>query len=77
MTALSIESIRGILGPVGITLAAELAATGATERELREAYAWITSDEALVNDMRPLPTGRVAALIEILEQDSGLNDRVT
>jgi hypothetical protein len=39
-----------VLGPVDEDLAAELVATGATESELSEAYAWLFSDEALINE---------------------------
>ena len=46
-------------------------ACSATEKELREAHAWATSDETLVNELRPLPTGRVAELIQILERLQG------
>lgn len=68
MPVLTSEAIRSVLGPVGASLAAEIAGTGATEAELREAYAWATNNETLVNEMRPMPSGRVADLIEILEQ---------
>lgn len=62
------EAVRQVLGPVGDSLAAELVGTAATQAELREAYAWTTNDEMLVNEMRPMPSERVADLIEILEQ---------
>jgi ribulose kinase len=68
MAVMTREAIRQVLGPVGDSLAAELVGTGATQAELRDAYAWITNDEALVNEMRHMPSGRVAQLIEILEQ---------
>ncbi|MCJ8520782.1 hypothetical protein ABID21_003806 [Pseudorhizobium tarimense] len=61
------DEIRHVLGPVGNTLAAEIAATGANARELSEAWAWVNSDEALINDGRPLPGGRVAELAALLE----------
>ena len=60
------EDMASVLGPVDDTLKAELMATGATLAELEQAWAWITSDEALINEYRSLPTGRVAQLIEIL-----------
>ena len=60
------EDMASVLGPVDDTLKAELMATGATLAELEQAWAWINSDEALINEYRPLPTGRVAQLIEIL-----------
>lgn len=66
MSALTKEAVVRVLGPVDDSLAAELAATGASEEELREAYAWVVNDEALVNDLRPFPKGRVAELAEIL-----------
>jgi hypothetical protein len=44
-------------------------ATGASAAELREAWAWLHSDEALMGAGRPLPGSRVAALIDLLEPD--------
>lgn len=61
------EAVHNVLGPVGNTLSAELVATGASAEELQEAYAWLNSDEALINEGRPFPTGRVAELLEILK----------
>lgn len=66
--ALTREVIKQVLGPISNNLAAELVGTAATEAELREAYAWTTNDEMLVNEMRPMPSGHAAYLIEILEQ---------
>jgi hypothetical protein len=60
------EAISRVLGPVDEDLAAELVATGATESELSEA--WLFSDEALINEGRHFPTGRVAELIDILRE---------
>ena len=60
------DAISRVLGPVDDNLAAELVATGATERELSEAHAWLISDEALINEGQHLPTGRLAELIDIL-----------
>jgi hypothetical protein len=48
-------------------LIAEVIATGASFDELREAWAWLNGDEALMNEGRPLPGTRVAALIDLLE----------
>ncbi len=64
--ALTREQVTSVLGPIDDVLAAEVLATGATLEELEAAFAWLHSDEALVNDHQPLPTGRVAQLIEIL-----------
>ncbi|MDZ5697806.1 MULTISPECIES: hypothetical protein [Phyllobacteriaceae] len=68
------EGVQRILGPVDNALLAEIAATGADERELAEAHAWLTNDEALVNDFRPLPKGRVAELVDILNRRFGPDD---
>jgi hypothetical protein len=60
------EGITRALGPVDDATAAEIAATGASEAELNEAYAWLVDDEALVNQFRPFPSERVTRLIEVL-----------
>lgn len=75
MAALTREAIRSVLGPVDDTLAAALVRTGANEGELREAHLWVLDNQVLVDDMRPLPSGRTGDLIEILQtQDEWLND---
>ncbi|MGH6922797.1 MAG: hypothetical protein ACRED5_03410 [Propylenella sp.] len=71
MASLTREAIHRVLGPIDDTLAAELAATGASEEELAEAQAWVMSDDALMSDLRPLPKGRVAQLVDILAQLEG------
>jgi len=71
MPTLTKSAVRRVLGPVDESLAAELALTGATEQELREAQAWLMSDESLVNELRPFPAGRVAELIQVLERLQG------
>jgi hypothetical protein len=40
---------------------------GASRSELAEARAWIENDEAMLNAGRPIPSGRVARLVEILQ----------
>ena len=47
---------------------AEIIGTGATVDELAEAQAWIANDEPLLNAGRPLATGRVRQLIDILAE---------
>jgi hypothetical protein len=61
------DDIISVLGPADDALIAEIAATGSTIEELREAFAWIGADEALLNEGRPLPTARVVMLIDLLE----------
>jgi hypothetical protein len=67
MTVLTRNEVIAVLGPVDDDLIVEIVGTGATQAELAEAYAWLRSDEALVNEGRPLPSGRVDALVEILQ----------
>ena len=47
---------------------AEIIATGATTDELAEALAWMANDEPMMNAGRPLATGRVRALVDILSE---------
>ncbi|MBB3659824.1 hypothetical protein FHX15_005092 [Rhizobium sp. BK650] len=68
MTMTSHEVIA-ILGPVDHTLVAEVIATGATQAELAEAFAWVNNDEALIGEGRRLASGRVAALVDLLTSD--------
>ena len=51
------------------TTVAEILATGASREELTEAFEWLQNNEALMNEGRPLPSGRVAQVMEILEAD--------
>jgi hypothetical protein len=48
--------------------------TGATTQELAQAQAWVANDEALINAGAPLPAGRLARLVEILEALEETND---
>jgi hypothetical protein len=45
---------------------AQMIATGATVDELAEAQAWLANDEPMMNSGRPLATGRVRELVDIL-----------
>ena len=74
MDTLNREEIRQVTGSVDDIVAAEIAATGASIAELREAYAWVMSDDVLVDDFRPLPKGRVAQLVEILQAQLAPDD---
>ncbi|PKA42247.1 hypothetical protein [Rhizobium sullae] len=64
---LSSGEIRAIVGPVDEVMLADILATGASAKELAEAWAWVNADEALTNEGRPLPTGRIARLIDLLD----------
>jgi hypothetical protein len=67
MTMLTRNDVIAVLGPVGDDVIVEIVGTGASQAELAEAYTWLRSDEALMNEGRPLPSGRVGALLEILQ----------
>lgn len=60
------EDVGAVLGPTDETLVNDLVLTGATREELAEAWAWVNSDEALLNEGRRPPSGRVALLIDLL-----------
>ena len=47
---------------------AEIIGTGASAEELAEAQAWAIDDDPLLNAGKPLPTGRVRELIDILAE---------
>ncbi len=63
------EEIVSVLGPTDETLVADILPTGASFEELREAWAWLNGDEALMGEGRPLPGTRVAELIDLLDAD--------
>ncbi|WP_458757727.1 hypothetical protein ACSVBT_17410 [Afipia sp. TerB] len=66
MAPLTRKAIQSVLGSSDDTMIAEIAATGASFEELGQAWAWVNSDEALINEGPPLPSGRIAELIELL-----------
>ncbi|WP_424139576.1 hypothetical protein [Roseomonas chloroacetimidivorans] len=68
MSVLTGEDVRSILGPVDNHLVARILATGATREELAEAYTWLSNNEAPMNSGQPLASGRVAELIDLLEE---------
>jgi hypothetical protein len=60
------KDIVSVLGPVDETLMADVSAIGATPEELAEAWAWVNSDQAMIDEGRTLPNGKVAELVELL-----------
>ncbi|MBX4928184.1 hypothetical protein [Rhizobium binae] len=68
------DDVIAVLGPADETLVAEVIATGATQAELAEAFAWVNNDEALMSEGRHLPSGRVAALVDLLRSDEEEED---
>jgi hypothetical protein len=63
------DDVVSVLGPVDETVVADIVATGVTPAELAEARAWVNADEAMIGEGRPLPCGRVAELVELLQPD--------
>ncbi len=63
------DEVVSVLGPVDDMTVAEIVATSASVEELREAFAWLHGDEALMGEGRPLPGTKVAALIDVLDPD--------
>lgn len=72
---MTLEQITAILGPVDTGLIAEISQTGASPGELAEAWAWFNADEALMNEGRSLPSGKVAELVGILEAADRIEER--
>ena len=60
------DDVTKAIGPVDDVTIAEIIGTGAMVDELAEAQAWIANDEPLMNDGRPLASGRVRELVDIL-----------
>jgi hypothetical protein len=72
------DAIKAVRGADDVAIA-QIIGTGATVEELAEAQAWMENDEPLMNAGRPLPSGRVGELVEILtelEADEDDNDVV-
>ncbi len=62
------DDVTKAVGPVDDVTIAEIIATGATADELAEAQAWIVNEDPLLNAGKPLPSGRVRELIDILAE---------
>jgi hypothetical protein len=62
------DDVIKVVGPADDVTIAEIIGTSATVDELAEAQAWIANDEPLINAGKPLPSGRVGELIEILSE---------
>jgi hypothetical protein len=73
------DDVARAVGRADDVTIAEIIGTGATVDELAEAQAWVVNDEPLMNAGKPLPSGRVGELIDILaelESDED-DDKVT
>ncbi len=66
--ALTASDVEAVLGPTDESMVAQIIATGATVADLAEAWAWINNEESLIAEGRPLPTGKVAELCDLLDE---------
>ncbi|SKA24963.1 hypothetical protein [Consotaella salsifontis] len=71
MASLNRERVEQVIGPVDEDLLAEIVKIEAEQEELAEAHAWVTNDEAMLNNARRFPSGRVGQLVRILETIEG------
>jgi len=62
------EDVAKAIGGADDVTVAQIIATGATTDELAEALAWMANDEPMMNSGRPLATGRVRELVDILSE---------
>jgi hypothetical protein len=63
------DDIRQIVGHLDDFLIADILHTGATVREVAEAYGWLTADDATRKELHHPPHGVVAEVYEILAAD--------
>jgi hypothetical protein len=67
MKPLTRKEITAALGDIDDFVITEIINTGATADDLAEAQAWIANSEPLINSGKPLASGRVGRLVEILD----------
>jgi hypothetical protein len=68
MKQLTRDDVITAVGEVDDVTIAEIIGTGATAEELAEAQAWTVNDDPLLNAGKPLPSGRVRELVDILAE---------
>jgi hypothetical protein len=60
------DQVIAVLGPVDDVVVAQVIGMGVSEDDLIKAQAWIAAEEALINEGRPFPSGRVGQLVRLL-----------
>ena len=68
MKSLTRDDVTKAVGPIDDVTIAQIIGTGATADELTEAQAWVVDDDPLLNAGKPLATGRVRELVDILAE---------
>jgi hypothetical protein len=71
---LTSEETRALVGPADDATLTAVLELGPTRAELAEARAWIENDEAMLNDGRGSPSGRVARVVEMLREQEDEED---
>src|SRR6266550_3802136 len=66
MSTLTRKDVTAMFGELDDVVITKIIVTGATADELAEAHAWLANDEPLMNAGRPLPSGRVARVVDIV-----------
>lgn len=63
------DEVMALTGRSDDRVVTDILTMGASRAELAEARAWLENDEAMLNAGRPIPAGRVARLVEMLQTD--------
>ena len=63
------DEVMALTGRSDDRVVTDILTMGASQAELAEARAWLENDEAMLNAGRPIPTGRVARLVEMFQTD--------
>ena len=61
------EEVRALIGRSDDRVVTEVLNMGASRAELTEARGWLENGEAMLDAGRPIPSGRVAGLVEMLQ----------
>ena len=68
MTRVTRDDVTRATGVADDVTVAQIIGTEATVEELAEAQAWLANDEPMMSSGRPLATGRVRELVDILAE---------
>jgi len=68
MAQITRDDVIKAIGAVDDVTIAQLIGTNATVEELAEAQAWLANDEPMMNAGKPLATGRVRELVDVLSE---------
>lgn len=63
------DEVRALTGRSSDGVVTEILNMGASRAELAEARVWLENDEAMLNEGRPIPSGRIARLVDLLQTD--------